>query len=216
MRIKIGELGALRGVQHAVDPSQRLDHRVAQALGALHPQIAAFLRARLVELLEAQRVRERGHRAAVVHRGLGALRLQLVEDLGELRHLLFAEVQLVGEKAQRPAHAESAAAELVACAAAPRTGLPARGIACVRAFAAAVLPARLLPPPHHAWVHFFSSSPGRFAPGRGLQGVGTMPHAARAKLTPAPRKSTPRCGERAEAANLRGTMQWCPQWLATP
>ena len=93
---------------------------------------------------------------AIVHRGLGALGLQLVEDLGELGDLLFAQVQLVGEEPERPADPESAGAEVLSRAA-PRTRLPARSaFTCVRAFAvSAAVPARVLPPPHHAWVHCF-------------------------------------------------------------
>src|SRR5438105_7743312 len=162
---QVGELRALPGVEHRVDLPQRLDHRVAQAFCALDAQVAAFLGPGFVELLEAQPVGERGHRAAIVHRRLGAFGLQLVEDLRQLRDLLLVEVELVGEEPQRPPDAEGAASAEVVTAVSPRSGLPAFTLACARAFAAAVPAARVLPPPHHAWVHASSNSPRLFAPG---------------------------------------------------
>src|SRR5207302_9720196 len=125
-------------------------------------------RPRLVERVEPESVGERGHRAPVVHGRLGTLGLQLVEDLRQLRDLLFAQVQLVREEPERPADAERAAAEVIPGTAAPRTCLPT-AFAGVRAFAAAALPARVLPPPHHAWVHRFLQLAGACRSRRGLQ-----------------------------------------------
>src|SRR5262249_11873158 len=105
--------------------------------------------------------------------GLRALRLQLVEDARQLADLPLVELELVGEEAQRPAHAERAAAEVVEAArlepvaavavAAPAAVRPAAlvsagavTVAGLRAAAAAVLPR--LPPEHHPRVHVWTSS----------------------------------------------------------
>src|SRR5207253_5161127 len=113
-----------------------------------------------------------GHGAAIVHRGLGALGLELVEDLRQLLDLLLLEIQLVGEKPQRPAHAESAAsAEVVTAAMPPASCLPRAGLTAFvrsRTFAAAV-PPRVLPPPEHAWIHCFLRLAGARRARRGLQ-----------------------------------------------
>ena len=50
----------------------------------------------------------------IVHRGLGALDLERVEDGGELRDLVVVEVELVRQEAQGPPHAEATAAHVVA------------------------------------------------------------------------------------------------------
>src|SRR6267378_2619007 len=53
---QVGELGALLGVEHRVHAGQRLEHGVAQALRALHPQGSGVGGLEGVELVEAQGV----------------------------------------------------------------------------------------------------------------------------------------------------------------
>jgi hypothetical protein len=83
-------------------------------LRAVHAELAGVAGALLVEGLGPTASGEGGQRAPVIHLGLGALHLQLVEDLGELAHLALVELELVGQEAQRPAHAEATALALEA------------------------------------------------------------------------------------------------------
>jgi hypothetical protein len=75
----------------------------------------------------------------VIDRPLGPLRLEIVEDARELGDLFVAEIELVGEEAQRPANAERAASEVAVVASVPtKVSCPGRGAAeTVAAFAAA-------------------------------------------------------------------------------
>src|SRR5206468_13035035 len=100
------------------------------------------------------------------------------------------QVQRVGQEPKRPADAEFSAAKVVS-GTAPRAGLPAGTFTRGSAFAAAAVPARVLPPPHRAWMHRSSNSPGPFAPGGDF---GRGHHASRRplNLTSAPATSTPR------------------------
>src|SRR5690242_16541074 len=74
---EIRELRQLLGAEHGVHAREGLQHCVAQPLGALDAQGDGIGRLGRVELIEPERVGEPGGDAAVVHRGLGALRLQL-------------------------------------------------------------------------------------------------------------------------------------------
>src|SRR5204862_3607465 len=96
--------------EHAVDLLECTGDRVAQPLGALHAQSAAFARLASVEGLAGHGVGEGGHRAPPVHLGLCALGLELVQDAGQLGHLLVVELELVGQEAERAADAEAATA----------------------------------------------------------------------------------------------------------
>ena len=155
---------------------QRLEDGVAQALRALHPQDSGVGRLESVELVEAERVREaRGH-AAVVHGGLGALGLQLVEDLRQLLDLRLVEVQPVGEEPQRAPDAESAAAaDIVPVAPVEAEAFAGRSVAGMRP--ATPVTASIPQPMQHSWVHGLPLSPRQCAPGGYCSRVGTMPHA---------------------------------------
>src|SRR5207249_385051 len=151
-------------------------HRLAEPLRALDAQRSGVRRLHGVELLEAERIREARDDAAVVDGRLGALGLQLVEDLRQLLDLRLVEVQAVREKPQRAPDAEgAAAAEIVAvptveAEASPRGTLAGVGSATATA-------ARVLPPMQHSWVHDVPLSPRQCAPGGCCKRVGTMPHA---------------------------------------
>src|SRR5262249_59337845 len=110
---QVRQAQALLGVEHRVDLPQRLEHRVAEPLGALESQVPALGCLGVVERLTGDRVGERREGAAAVHFGLSPLDLQVVEDAGEFGNLALIEVELVGQESERPADAESAAAERV-------------------------------------------------------------------------------------------------------
>lgn len=103
---EIREALALILVEDAVDLAERLHHRFAESPCALHALIAALVRALFTEGRALDRVCEGRDRAALIDLCLGALGLQLVEDLRELPGLLFRELELVREKAERTADAE--------------------------------------------------------------------------------------------------------------
>src|SRR5262249_16694967 len=106
-------------------------------------------------------------RAAMIDRGLGPLGLDLVEDLRELPDLGLVEAETVGQEAQRPAHAEVAAAEAEGARVvlAGHCVLPAfeSATAAVRAETGAGMAlgaAPGLPVGHESWVHETSSRRG--------------------------------------------------------
>src|SRR3954464_14056727 len=168
-----------------MDSCERLEHRVTEPLGALHPR-GSRLRCLLgLELVGRHGIGERRRDAPVVDRGLGPLRLQLVEDLRQLSDLVLAEVELEGEEPQRPADAECAASTVEAPAPAPSEleAVPfgtGAGLGTARLVPAVT---GLPPPPHHAWVHRSSSSPGLRAPG-GLSARGRNASRVLPSLTP--------------------------------
>src|SRR5262249_8040029 len=82
-----------------------------EPVGAIDAELRARAGAGLVEAISRDGLGERRQRAAVIHRGLRTLGLDLVENPGELRHLRFLQLQLVSEEPERPAHSEGAAAE---------------------------------------------------------------------------------------------------------
>src|SRR6266700_3914949 len=178
-------------VEQRVDLAQRLGHGVAQALGAVDPQVGAVLCLGFVEGLAPDGVGERRHRAAAVDLGLGALGLELVQDAGQLADLSLVELELVGEEAQRASDAERAAPEVVTVAAmtarVARVGTvaptAALSLAATRTAARAcptwTTIARLagLPPLDQCRMHVFLLSPGPSASRRVLLRVGNMPHA---------------------------------------
>src|SRR5436190_1598717 len=63
---QVGQADALLGVEDGVDLPQGRQHRLAQPLGAAHPQVAARAGLGLVEGIGGQGVGERRHRAAAV------------------------------------------------------------------------------------------------------------------------------------------------------
>src|SRR4030095_10568861 len=79
---------------------------LAQALGAAQTQVGAGSGLAFVERLSRDRFRERRQGAPMVDRGLGALGLDLVEDLRELGHLPVVEVQAIREEPERTPYAE--------------------------------------------------------------------------------------------------------------
>jgi len=130
-------------------------------------------------------VRQGRNAPPLVDGRLRALGLELVQDRRELSHLVFLQVQLVGQEPQRPAHAEAAPAEVVP--ATPTTGSAERRAvmpsapgttttmrAAAHAFTARRALARV---PPRKRMHFVSTfRPGLVAPG-GFHGRGQ--HATR-------------------------------------
>ncbi len=106
---EVREPGPLVGVQGRVDLLEGADEGVAKAAAAFDAALAGRRGLGLVELFAGEGVGELREGAAVVDGGLGPLGLQLVEDAGELHHLLLVEFELVGEKPERPAYTEAAA-----------------------------------------------------------------------------------------------------------
>src|SRR5205814_7207083 len=136
--------------------------------------------------LARDRVRERRERAAMVHRGLRAFRLDLVENLRELADLRLFELQLVGEESQRPANSESAASEterarLFFARHAVRPGAPPFAtLARLPGRSGAALAASLpLPMGNESGIHETSSRRGHRSR-RVPRSVGEMPHAVAA------------------------------------
>ena len=138
----------------------------------------------LVERLAADGVGERGGGAAPVDLRLRALGLQLVEDARQLADLLLVELELVGEEAQRPPHAERAATLVT------MTGFPAGRAASVlvvvpsmpsRTAAASFRPAAVLTlgmtltPVQIPGMHRLSPISSGLGHRRGLCDAGTMP-----------------------------------------
>src|SRR5262249_2331354 len=118
--------------------------------------------------LAADGVGERGGGAAAVDLRLRALGLQLAENARELADLLLVEIELVGEKAQWPPHAEGAGPELVVlrgrvdlapamAARAPITRAVSARTALGKGVTTAAAPVGL-PPVQHTWMHHRSSS----------------------------------------------------------
>ena len=96
-----------------MDARERGGDRVAQALGALHAEIASFTRARLVVGARLDRVGEGRHRSTVIDLSLSTLGLELLDDARELGDLVFRQIELVREEAERTTHAERTSAEEV-------------------------------------------------------------------------------------------------------
>lgn len=97
-----------------MDARERGGDRVAQALGALHAEIASFTRTRLVVGARLDRVGEGRHRSTVIDLSLSTLGLELLDDARELGDLVVREIELVREEAERTAHTERTSAEEVA------------------------------------------------------------------------------------------------------
>ncbi len=119
--------------------AERLQNRVSQLFGALHPAVPRGLGLGRVEGLAAERVGEFGESAAAIDRGLGPLGLQLVENAGQRGHLLLIQFQPVGQEPERPAHAEPSFKFVVTM-----TVAVAHEIASVPAAAAAVGPTDMM------------------------------------------------------------------------
>src|SRR5436309_3342036 len=101
-----------RGAGEARRPRPQARALPSAPHGASDSQGAAFLRAALVELLSRYGIRERGERAARIDLGLGALGLQLGEDLGQLGNLPLVEIELERQVPERPPDPEGAGADL--------------------------------------------------------------------------------------------------------
>jgi hypothetical protein len=110
---QVREARALFRVEKRVDFSERLRHRLPQIFRALHAVFSGSLGFALVEGFFGDCVGETGDGAAIIDLRLRALRLQLVQDRGELGHLLIAEIELVRQKPQRPANAEPATSAVI-------------------------------------------------------------------------------------------------------
>src|SRR5205814_1206140 len=141
---------------------------ILQTLRALRPKRRGCLRLLLIERLPLDRLGKGGEGTAVVHRGLSALGLELVQDLCELRDLGLVQAQPERQEPERSPDSEGSAAErgLDSLALAVGWGcLAANDVsaACVRATVGSVT--SVLPPMHHRWSHRVLLSPGRFAPG---------------------------------------------------
>src|SRR5688572_564297 len=109
---QVGQPRALLGIEQRVHARERPQYRVAQALRALQPEGCPVRGRGLVEALALDGVGEGGDRAAVVDRRLRALGLEVVQDVSQLAHLSFIELQAIGEKAQRSPDAEGAEARV--------------------------------------------------------------------------------------------------------
>ena len=97
-----------------MDLLQRLDHGVAEPLGARDAQLCALGRLGTVERLTRDRVSQRGNRSPSIDLGLGPLGLEHVEDPRKLSDLPFVEIELVGEETQRASDTEVTAAVAIA------------------------------------------------------------------------------------------------------
>src|SRR5262249_2621354 len=105
---EVGETRALLRTEQRVDLAQGFEHGSLHVGRALHAAFAGLARAALVEGVGRDGVGVGGETAALFHRRLRALGLEIVQDGRELRHLLFVHLETMGEKAQRTPHAEGA------------------------------------------------------------------------------------------------------------
>ena len=96
-------------LEEGVDLRERLHDRIAKALRAFDALLSAFGRTRLAEGSALDRVSERGDGATLIDLALRALGLQLVEDAREVGRLLFGQIELVREEAERATNAEVSA-----------------------------------------------------------------------------------------------------------
>ena len=163
-----------------MDLTQRLDHGRLELLGRLHAQGRALARLALVERRATDGIGERRSGTPPVDLGLRALGLQLIEDARQIADLLLVELQLVGQEAQRPPHAELAAAAAMLEAAGPApvwaAVMPAMPLPATVAAPLAMLMAATtfaagmtrLPPAIESWMHCLPPSAGAFAPGGNL------------------------------------------------
>ncbi len=98
---QVGEALALLGRQEPVDFLEGASEGFAQPRGTLHTTFAGATGFGGVEGITLDGVGEFGCCSTIVNFGLSALGLQLVEDSHERRDLLFVEIKLVGQEAQR-------------------------------------------------------------------------------------------------------------------
>src|SRR5262249_37821884 len=124
------------------------------------------------EGLGGDRIGERRRRAPGIDRRLRALGLELVQDLGELGHLRFVELELVREETKRSTDTEASAELAVVLAAGPRA-LPGPSASVgwpARVLTARPVTARMLPPSNHSRMHFFLQLPGLSLPAGSTRG----------------------------------------------
>src|SRR5262249_32904376 len=86
------------------------NERIAHLARALDAALPGGPRLGGVEVGPGDGVGELGTGAPIIDLRLGSFNLEFVENAGQFRHLLLVELQLVRQKAQRSAHAPSAAA----------------------------------------------------------------------------------------------------------
>jgi len=110
---QVGEALALLAVEYGVDAAERANHGVAEAFRGFDAQVSGLRRLGAVERVLAECVGEGARGTAVVHRRLGAFRLQVIEDLCELGDLRLLQLELPCEEAKGPAYPEGATAEVV-------------------------------------------------------------------------------------------------------
>src|SRR5262249_26520559 len=137
-----------------------------QSLGRLYAVARTFGGLGVVKGRAGDRIREGSGRAAVVYLRLRALGFQVGENSRKLRDLPFLELELVGQEAQRPAHAERAA--LIAPARVPLVvvrGSAARPTASAAGMLTTVTIVTGLPPRIETWMHDVPPSAGAIAPG---------------------------------------------------
>src|SRR5262249_9591118 len=88
---------------------QSADERVAQFGGALNAALAGSAGLVGVEVRAQDGVGELGACAAIIHVSLRSLNLEFVQDTSQLGDLFLVQVKFVRKKAQRAAHAPTAA-----------------------------------------------------------------------------------------------------------
>src|SRR5262245_15462676 len=191
---QVREPRPLIGIEQRVQIGERLEHRIAQTLGAAHPHRGCIARGLRVERRARDGVGEPGHGTPGVDLGLRALGLERVQDTGQLGDLVLVEVELVGEEAERAADAEGTGAEVAELSRRrlARAPLPGVAVAAPAAAAAAGMAAPVVvtavvgaPPVHHPWVHDLSSRGGGTLPA-GLSAWATCLTRARTLVLPGP------------------------------
>jgi len=98
----------LLGIQHRMNLLQRAKQRFAEALVALDPSISRGGGLGGIERVAGQGIGKLAQRPSIIDGSLGALRLELIKNARKQNDLLLVQLELVGEEAQRPAHAKSA------------------------------------------------------------------------------------------------------------
>jgi hypothetical protein len=176
---EVSEPNALIGTQDGVNLLQGLEHRGPQALRAFDAKVAALRGFGGVEGVAGQGICKCGDGAMPIDLGLGALGLELVQDLCELADLALVESELVHQEAQRAPDAKSASATaesfLKRFFARSFPGTASRTTASPDTTITESFKRTAGVPPK-GWMHDHSPSRGAIRTRRGLVRVGNAPH----------------------------------------
>lgn len=111
-----GETRALLLVEHSVGALEGLDHGVLDAFCALSASVGGGLDGGLIKGVALEGVGKGGDGASVVYARLSTLGLQVIDDDGELGHLIVVEIELSGHESEWASHTKAASSAAVTAA----------------------------------------------------------------------------------------------------